>query len=41
VDLLKDLFILLWFQEECGKIYDSYISSIKAQAHIVNIGILM
>jgi hypothetical protein len=28
-DLLKDIFILLWFQEQGGKIYESYIQSIK------------
>jgi hypothetical protein len=28
-DLIKDIFILLWFQEQGGKIYDSYIQSIK------------
>jgi len=36
IDLIKDLFILLYFQEQCGRIYDSYISSIKDQNLLVS-----
>ena len=29
IDLIKDLFILLWFQEQTGRIYESYIKDIE------------
>ena len=36
IDLIKDIFILLWFQEHCGRIYESYIKSIKNQNILVS-----
>ena len=36
IDLLKDIFTLLWFQEQSGAIYDSYINNIKLQNKVVS-----
>ena len=36
IDLIKDIFILLWFQEHCGRIYESYIKRIINQNVLVS-----
>jgi hypothetical protein len=32
VDLLCQIVFMLYFQEQCGKVYDSYVKKIKAQS---------